>query len=142
MHEAKAILIVVGAHLQAEIADRPIAYNLRDRMIAAMTASRAGQPQADAVIVCTDVWYLNTDDLRLLPTVSIGGPAVNALTAYLGDKIPSALAIEGEFVVQYDVETNEPSAACWGVDRHGTQTAVDAFASRFLTAFIRAAEHS
>jgi len=46
------------------------------------------------VLVCSDVWYLNNDPLRSRPTISIGGPGVNALSAYLADKLPSAFAIE------------------------------------------------
>lgn len=139
MTPSPTILIVVGAHLRAEIADRTTAYWLRDRVITSLASARERSPEPDDVIVCTDVWYLNTDDLRTRPTISLGGPAVNAFTAYLADKLPSALAIEGEFVVQYDTETAEPLAACWGADASGTRTAAEAFATRYLAPFVRAA---
>lgn len=138
MAETHDILIVTGAHLHAEITDRPIAYALRSRVMETLVRLREAPARDDQVVVCSDVWYLNTDSLRACSVISIGGPGVNALTAYLGDKIPSAVAIEGEFVVQYDVSTHEPIAACWGASDRGTRTAVDAFAARFLEPFVRA----
>ncbi len=139
MAEVHDILIVTGAHLHAEVADRPMAYALRSRVMETLARLRDVPTPDDRVIVCSDVWYLNTESLRACPVISIGGPGVNALTAYLGDKIPSAVAIEGEFVVQYDVATHEPIAACWGASARGTRAAVDAFAARFLEPFLRAA---
>lgn len=159
MASQPGILIVVGAHLSAEVGDRPTAYDLQARIVEALRATpreKATQPADKAspsagaatpsrsgaepsVIVCSDVWYLNDDACRGRPAISLGGPAVNALTTYLGDKIPSAIAIEGEFVVQYDVESRDPLAACWGRDAAGTRKAVDVFTARYLDVFLRAA---
>src|SRR5262245_25499431 len=72
------ILIVVGAHLRAEVGDRPLAYRMRERVVAWLRehfrVERAdaddrggggGGDDADAgeeglpcgVVVCSDVWY-------------------------------------------------------------------------------------
>lgn len=119
-------LIVCGAHLRAEWYDRPIAYRLRERMAGVL---------GEGVLVCTDLWYLNHDELRHRPTVSVGGPEVNALSAYLAARLPSALVVQGRCVVQFDEEGGEPIAACWGAGPEGTLAAVEAFAERYLGAF-------
>ena len=106
----RTLLIVVGAHLRAEMSDRRIAYGLRDRLLTHVDA----WDTPPAVIVCTDLWYLNHDDLRRCPTISIGAPEVNALTAYLADRL----------------------ACCWGVDVESTIAAVVAFSDHHLESFI------
>lgn len=132
----RLILIVTGAHLRAETGDRPLAYRLRDRMLRWLGR---GDDQDAPVVVCSDLWYLNRDELRECPTVSIGGPGVNALSAYLGDKLPSAFAVEGVLVVQLDPEFDDRLACCWGVDHGATASAVEAFAERYLDDFMTAA---
>lgn len=136
----RLILIVTGAHLLAEAADRPIAYALRQRL-AQWLAEHGEQesPEQPRVLVCSDVWYLNNDPLRARPTISLGGPGVNALSAYLADKLPSAFAIENVLLVQADLDFVEVIACCWGRDAAATAAAVDAFTERYLDAFMDAA---
>jgi hypothetical protein len=125
-----SVIIVVGAHLDAERDDRPIAYALLDR-VRSMIA-----PDQDAT-VCTDLWYLNNDDLRARPTISVGPPRVNALAAYLADRLPSVYVVDGRCMVQADFEHDDPAASCWGMQASQTAAAVDVFASRFLEEFLR-----
>lgn len=127
----KPILIVVGAHLSAEVYDRPLAYRLRERVL---TVLESDDPER--VVVCTDLWYLNRDQLRELPAISVGGPTVNAFTAYLGDKLPSTFAVDGRLVVQ--AAWDAPLACCWGIDAAGTAAAVEAFAERHLEQWLGA----
>jgi hypothetical protein len=150
------ILIVVGAHLRAEVGDRPIAYGLRERMIEWLDGrfGRDGNGEADedeaedggrlpghpcGVVVCSDVWYLNDAGLRVWPTVSLGGPGVNALSAYLADKLPSVLVVDDVLMVQMDPEMTELTCAVWGVNHDATVAAVDAFVERYLEGFMAAA---
>jgi hypothetical protein len=130
-------LVVVGAHLRAEVEDRPLAYHLREQMLARL----GDHPAANGwrVALCTDVWYLNNAELRARPTISVGGPGVNALSAYLGDKLPSAFAIEGRLVVQLDLDYTELLACCWGVNQTATAAAVEAFIDKYLEGFLEAA---
>jgi len=121
-------LIVTGAHLLAEVHDRPWAYWLAERLRAAL----------GEVVVCSDLWYLNRDELRGLPVVSIGAPGVNALSAYFASRLPSVLAVEGVMVVQMATELDAPQACCWGRDEEATGAAVQAFAERHLEAFVDA----
>lgn len=129
----KRVLIVTGAHLDAEMQDRPLAYKLREAVRRALV--ERGEKDFE-VVVCSDLWYLNNEDLRREPTVSIGGPTRNALGAHLADKVPSALVIEGKLAVQMDVALSELVASCWGVDSGATAGAVDAFIERYLGEFV------
>jgi hypothetical protein len=128
------IPIVTGAHLAAEVGDRPWAYWLRERVEASALAARVG-----TAVVCTDLWYLNHDELRGRPTLCVGGPSVNALSAYLASRLPSVLSVEGVWVVLMDVEADTPQACCWGRDAAATGAAVQAFGERYLEAFLEAA---
>lgn len=139
----RLLLIVVGAHLRAETQDRAVAYRLRARILELLSArfgpEKHGKPHPLAPVVCSDLWYLNNESLRTRPTVSVGGPDVNALTAYLADKLPSVLAVEDVFLVQMDPEFADVVACCWGAENADTLAAVDAFAERYLEGFLDAA---
>lgn len=132
--DPNAVLIVTGSHLRAETCDRPLAYFLRDQVATALGLSQPGE----RVVVCSDLWYLNHDELRSHPTISVGGPGVSALAAYLASRLPSVLAVEGVYVIQMDTEVDPPMAACWGRDAEATTTAVGAFAERHLAEFVAA----
>jgi hypothetical protein len=142
------VLIVVGAHLRAELHERAAAYQLRDAVAAAVaakwSAARNESTQAaaagagatpPAVAVITDLWRLNDQMLAPLPQISIGHPGVNALSAFLADKVPPAFVIDGELAVQFDAAAPEAIAVCWGVDHAATCRAVDEFAARYLDSF-------
>ncbi|MBL9032611.1 MAG: hypothetical protein JNM80_13010 [Phycisphaerae bacterium] len=135
MGSERQILLITGTHPDAERTDRAIAYGLRERV--AGWLSRHGE-RAE-VLVCSDVWYLNHDEMRARPTISVGGPGVNALAAFFADKLPSTLAVDGVFLVQADPEFDEPVASCWGSTAGGTAAAVEAFVERYLDGFMRAA---
>ena len=144
--ELEQLFIVVGADLRAEIRDRPLAYRLRDRVIqwqAQLHPHQSGEPVAAAelatIVVCTDLWYLNSNELMGFPAISIGDPGVNAATAYLANRLPTAMIIEGRFRVHLDPEFIDAQACLWGVDPRATAEAIDVFAERYLDAFIRAA---
>lgn len=125
-----AILIVVGAHLDAEVEDRPLAYHL-----AAALRERAG---ARRVIVATDLWVLNQREWQGARIVSVGRPQVNAMTAYLAGRLPSVFAVDGRLMVQMDLESGEALAACWGMDQESTAAAVEAFMEKYLEHFASA----
>jgi hypothetical protein len=137
------VLVVVGAHPKAELHDRPIAYALRKRMVAWLdqrfptVESRPLLP-----MVCSDVWYLNDQSLRDCPAVAVGGPSVNALSAYLADKLPSAFVIDDVLMVQMDLELSEVVACCWGMTPGDTTTAVEVFIDRYLDTFMRSSLRS
>ncbi len=126
---------MVGAHLRAESGDRPLAYRLRDVMLSWCENHSDHEAPFD-VLVCSDVWCMNNDDLLRLPTVSIGGPGVNALTANLADKTPSAFVIENELIVQVDLDFYDLRAAVWGMSHSSTIRAVEAFIEKYLDLYL------
>jgi len=142
---ARLLFLVVGAHLRAEYHHRPLAQRLAT-MIHERLAARFGPDAASwplRPITCTDVWYLNQDELRTRPTISIGGPESNALGAYLADKLPSAFAIKDRILVQLDPQWSSLVASCWGTTPAETAASVDAFCDRYLTPFLKQAlEHT
>ncbi len=133
------IPVVVGAHPHAEYSDRPIAYRLRERM--SLWLSKRADEIIDPItpMVVTDVWYLNDASLRERPSISIGGPSVNAFTAYLADKLPSVFAIDDVLMVQMDPQMSDVVATCWGQNAQETQRAVDVFCEKYLDQFMEAA---
>lgn len=135
-----SLLIVVGAHPRAELHDRPAAYWLCERITQALGAPEAASRAALQPLVVSDLWYLNDASLRARATISIGAPGVNALTAYLADKLPSAYVIDDLLMVQMDIELVDLLASCWGVTPEATRSAVDAFSSRYLGEFLAQAE--
>lgn len=136
----RLLLIVVGAHLRAEVADRPLAYRLRERILRWLDERRPAGDDPDwgepEVVVCSDIWYLNNDDLRSQPTISIGGPGVNALGAYLADRLETAFVIQDVLAVQVDLDFVDPVASCWGTTHGSTVNAIDAFCERYLDGFL------
>jgi hypothetical protein len=139
----RLILIVVGAHLRAEVADRPLAEALRERAQEWVDAKRPSTDDPDwvepQIVVCTDIWYLNNDDLRAQPTISVGAPGVNALAAYLADRLEMAFVVEDVLAVQVDLDFADPVASCWGTDPDSTAQAVEAFCDRYLDGFLEGA---
>jgi hypothetical protein len=134
------LLLVVGSSLRAEEEDRPIAYALAEQVRSRLSQTDEDPSAAPArPLVCSDIWYLNDDTLAGLPVISIGGPGDNALTAYLGDKIPAAMAIDDALLVQADLSFERLQACCWGSCARGTEAAADAFAERYLDPFLDAA---
>ena len=136
------LLIVVGASIEAEVTDRPLAYRLQGEIAAAPVGDGAvGGEMNDrgrlTPVVCTDLWYLNTQPLRLRPTIAIGSPESNAATAFLATRMPTALVVEERYRIQLDPEYMEMKACLWGTSDRDTAAAVDVFVDRYLAEFLR-----
>ena len=133
------LLIVTGAHLRAEIADRPLAYDLQDQILQWL------DDNADLItgdifpVVCSDIWYINQQQLHARPTISIGGPGVNGLSAYLTQRLTPALIQDGQKIIQLDPDFVDLRACVWGMDHDLTIEALDLFIDRYLTEFLKAA---
>ncbi len=132
------MLIVVGADLRAEAGDRPHAYGLQERVQDWLHRATNSTAWPIHPVVCTDVWYLNHEQLHGRPALSVGGPGVNALSAYLYQKLPTALAVEDQLVIQLDVEFVDLRAAMWGMDHRHTASAVQLFENKYLGEYLRA----
>lgn len=143
----RIIPIVVGASLAAEQGDRPPAQALAVMIEQHLDAiDHAGAPadpgeRTPAVrpVVCTDLWFLNHDDLRARPTIAVGAPEHNALSAFLIGRLPRVFSIDGRMAIHLDLRHRELVACCWGVNAASTAQACAIFAQRHLPAWLRAA---
>ena len=131
------VMVVVGSHLRAEEADRPLAYRLIEEI---ETWKERYEAQLGVEIepsVCTDLWYLNHDDLRRLPTVCIGGPGVNALSAYLAQHLSDDNK-QADVLLQIDPDYTDLQACIWGTDHALTAHGLQLFVDRYLDGYLRA----
>jgi hypothetical protein len=129
------LLIVTGSSLRAEEADRPLAYYLKQQVEGA-----AGQldafPDPPVVHVIADFRWLHEDALQALPTISLGGPGVNAVAHRWLEDVPVSLAVDNQYYIQMDPDLKELRASIWGMDNPNTQLAVAVFLQRFLPRFL------
>ncbi|XAM00311.1 hypothetical protein OT109_02765 [Phycisphaeraceae bacterium D3-23] len=164
--QLNAVLIVVGSHLRAEEGDRPLAYRLRSR-IEAWRDDHADQLTVPLTpIVCTDLWYLNHEQLQQRPTVCIGGPGVNAYAALSIQQVegaaeveelerydpddPEALEDTGEqfpggggagepkVTIMIDPDFTHLRVGIWGTNHELTAKGVELFSERYLDGYLRA----
>src|SRR5947209_48382 len=131
---ARLLLIVTGSTIRAEEVDRPLAYYLKQQV---ETALETLDPEpAFTVRVVADFRWLHDEPLQRLPTISLGGPGVNALAhKWLGD-VPVSLAVDEQYYIQMDPDLDEPRVSVWGMNNTSTQLAVSVFVQRFLPRFL------
>jgi hypothetical protein len=132
---ARLILIVTGSSLRAEEADRPLAYYMKQQVekAAADLIAEAGPTH---VCVVADFRWLHEETLQRLPTISLGGPGVNALAHRWLEDVPVSLAVDEQYYIQMDPDLDESRASIWGMDNTNTQIAVSVFLQRFLPRFL------
>lgn len=136
---AHMLLIVVGAHLRAEVADRPLAYRLARRISTWLARSAPELNVPLTPVVCCDIWYINQPALHSRPTISLGGPGVNALSAYYAGKLTTALIQDDQLLIQLDIEFVDLRACVWGRDHRLTVQALKLFVRKYLDGYLRAA---
>lgn len=128
--------IVIGAHINAEITDRPLGDRVARHVRAVRRANDLGSDEGLMPIVMTDIWYLNEVDLMLQPAIVIGEPGVNAATAHWATRIPKAFVVDESHQVLMDLEGPDRTACMWGVDPTKTEAATDHFESRYLQVWL------
>lgn len=138
------LLIVVGAELAAEIAHRPLAYRLRERILRWQDRHLEDDDTRLVPVVCTDIWHLNQQNLADRPTLSIGSPEINATSAFFASRVPPAFTVDGVLAVHADIEFIDQRACAWSMYDHGTgstASAIDAFVERYLDGYLRSAHN-
>ena len=135
----RLLLIVTGSTLRAEEMDRPLGYYLKQQIEQALAkAVTTGLEGIDdyGVRVVADFRWIHDDALQRLPTISLGGPGVNALAHKWLEEVPVSLAYSEQYFIQMDPNLAEPRASIWGMDNAATQIAVAVFIDRFLSRFL------
>jgi hypothetical protein len=133
------VLIVTGSTLRAEEMDRPLGYYLKQRIEQSLgEAAVAGRHGLEdyMVRVVADFRWMHDEPLQSLPTISLGGPGVNALAHRWLEEVPVSLAYSERYFIQMDPDLTEIRASIWGMDNATTQIAVSVFLDRFLPRFL------
>jgi hypothetical protein len=129
----RLLLIVTGSTLRAEEVDRPLAYYLKQEVERALASSSAElASRAPDVRVVADFRWIHDEALHDVPTISLGGPGVNALAHRWLEEVPISLAVDEQYYIQMDPDLDEARASIWGMDNGSTQIAVSVFIERFL----------
>lgn len=132
------MFVVVGAHLRAEVGDRPLAYKIVDAIDDWITEHSEALALDIHPIVCSDIWYINHRELQQRPTISVGGPGVNALSAYFSQKLEAAFVRDEQMMIQLDPECVDLRCSVWGMDHEFTVQAVELFIGEYLDRLMRA----
>jgi hypothetical protein len=138
----RLLWIVTGVQLKAELGDRPLAYRIeraiKDQLGTLLDEPGDGEQPLLAPVVVSDVYYLNSDDAQQGPTISVGGPGVNAVSASLAEELPTPVAIENTLVVQMDLDVDDVRCCIWGMNHLDTVRAVDTFIAKgYLATFVK-----
>lgn len=137
--EVPRILIVVGAHMRAEVADRPLAYTLRDAVNTWRTEHGAQLTNVvPEAVVITDVWYLNNEELHDKPTIALGGPGINALSQAFAQSMDHQPSGDSQVLIQFDPEYTDLRACVWGTDHALTKQGLELFIAQYLDGFLQA----
>ena len=132
---SRLLLIVTGSTLRAEEVDRPLAYYLKQR-IEQYFAEHEPAAGALSVWVVADFRWIHDTPLQNWPTISLGGPGVNALAQRWLEEVPVSLAVDERYYLQMDPDLDEPHVSIWGMDNATTQIAVSVFIDRFMPRFL------
>ena len=128
------ILIVTGSALRAEEVDRPLAYYLKQQVESALLDRDDPTP----VCVVADFRWIHDEPLQALPTISLGGPGVNALAHRWLEEVPLVLAVDEEYYLQLSPDADPPVSSIWGMNNAHTQLAVAVFVQRHLSTYLDA----
>jgi hypothetical protein len=135
----RLLLIVTGSTLRAEEVDRPLGYFLKQRIEQALNeAVKNGRRDLEDYIVrvIADFRWIHDEPLQNLPTISLGGPGVNALAHRWLEEVPVSMAYSERYFIQMDPDLVDVRASVWGMDNATTQIAVSVFVDRFLPRFL------
>jgi hypothetical protein len=135
----RVLLIVTGSSLRAEEMDRPLAYYLKqqiERSLSEAVAEGRDGLEGYIVRVVADIRWIHDEPLQAMPTISLGGPGVNALAHRWLEEVPVSLAFGERYFIQMDPDLADARASVWGMDNATTQIAVSVFVDRYLPRFL------
>jgi len=125
----QTILIVVGSEIKPEEKDRPLAYKLQQRIA---QSDKYGKLPFRKCIVISDILFEKDKIIQVCPTISIGGPGVNLVSARLVEKLPVHINKNNRYFIQYDKNPKNNRVSLWGMDQATTNEAIDTFINEGL----------
>jgi hypothetical protein len=135
----QALCIAVGASPRAEIEHRPLAQRLATSMRDWLAAHRAEERGDTLVLTVTDLWLAGDADLAERPCIAIGESSTNAAVAQFALGLPQCVVVDGQYEIRMDPQLDNLRVCIRGAHAPGTAAGVDAFVTRHLDAWMRAA---
>lgn len=136
LEEVEILPIVVGIHIDAEIADRPLARRIVEAV------RRWQHLYCDEAIcrpvVISDALYLTTDELQRSAVISLGHPRVNAVSAALAERLPVVYSGRGRVVIQGEWNDAPARLCLWAESPREHAAAVDRLVDYELDSFLEA----
>jgi len=120
----QTILVVVGSEVKPEEKDRPLAYKLMNQI--GQSEKYGGQPFRKCVVI-SDLLFENDKIIQVCPTIAIGGPGVNLVSAKFVDKLPVSVNRDNQFFIQSESDFKTNRVSIWGMDQATTNDAIDEF---------------
>jgi len=118
------ILIVVGSDIKPEEKDRPLAYWLQKKI---NESAGSGKNPFRKSIVISDALYNSDKIIQACPTISIGGPGVNAIANEWIKTLPVYICEDNQYYIQYDTNSQKKRVSIWGMDQQTTSGALNIF---------------
>jgi hypothetical protein len=119
------IVVVTAADLEVGHPDREAAWRLQEEV----TSRGRGWRYRRAVVV-SDLDWNDSELLDGAPTICIGGPGANDVTARFAGEVPSVWTDGDRVIIQARLDGTPARVLLWGMDRFATTEAVEAFLSR------------
>ncbi len=120
----ETILIVVGAGIKPEQKDRPLAYWLQKQID--KTGGFERTPFSKSIVI-TDALFRSDKIIQACPTISIGGPGVNRVTAELVNELPIYISEDYRYYIQCDDKPGKNRVLIWGMDQETSSGALNVF---------------
>jgi hypothetical protein len=121
----ETVAVVVAGELDPEAPDRLSALALK----AEIDRRGAGHPYRRAVVMTDQAWF-ETPLFHASPTIAVGGPGVNGVSARFGQELPTVWTADDRALIQAEFREAAPRATVWGMDRDATAASVEAFMVR------------
>jgi len=120
----ETILIVVGADIKPEQKDRPLAYWLQKQIDKATGFEKT--PFSKSIVI-SDALFSGDKIIQACPTISIGGPGVNLVTAELVNELPIYISEDYRYYIQCDDKPGKNRVLIWGMDQETSSGALNIF---------------
>lgn len=122
---AETVAVVVADALDAEAPDRVVA----QRVQAEIDRRGAGHPYRRGVLMTDYAWF-DTPLFHAAPTIAVGGPGVNGVSARFGQELPTVWTADDRSLIQAEYRGAAPRVTLWGMNAAATAEAAEVFMAR------------